>query len=193
MDAVTRQCLACRKKDIKSGMMRIVRGAGGTAEFDPAQSREGRGAYLCANAECLAAARKRRLIGLEFGIPDPQDVYTELAKILSGPWDSSAETMIGFAVRSRRCVLGTTAVVHAFQRKRIRLLVLSDDAGSSTRNKMGGLAEGNGIPIAVFRGRRSLEAVTGKANCQVLGVLDGNFARKILESMKRGEARGIGE
>jgi uncharacterized protein len=193
MDAVMRQCMACRKRDIKGNMLRIVRGAGNSVDFDPTQRREGRGAYLCANADCLANARSRHLIGAVFGIPDPPGVYLELAKILTESGDLSAESLIGFAVRSRRCVLGATAVTQAFQRNRIRLLVLSDDAGSTTRHKMEGLAEGKDIPVAIFKGRRSLEAVTGKANCRVLGVLDGNFARKIQESLKRGEVRGIGE
>jgi predicted RNA-binding protein YlxR (DUF448 family)/ribosomal protein L7Ae-like RNA K-turn-binding protein len=193
MDAVMRQCLACRKRDIKGNMMRIVQGEGKSVDFDPTQRQEGRGAYLCANADCLAKARSRHLIGAEFGIPDPPGVYLELAKILSESGDLSVESLIGFAVRSRRCVLGTTAATQAFHRNKIRLLVLSADAGSSTRHKMEGLAEGKGIPVAIFKGSRQLEAVTGKANCQVLGVLDGNFARKIQESLKRGEVRGIGE
>jgi uncharacterized protein len=187
MEDVIRQCMACRKRDIKKNLMRIVRIPGGTVEFDPAQDKQGRGAYLCANPECLTRAKSRHLIGAEFELPDPAAVYLELAETLAAVLakgdSSSAETLIRFAVRSRRCVLGTTAVQQAFQRNRIRLLVLSEDAGPSTRTKMEGLAAGKGIPVSVFSGPRSLEEVTGRANCRVLGVLDGNFARKIRESL----------
>ena len=183
MEPVIRQCLACRKKDEKRNLMRIVR-IGGVIQFDPEQKKEGRGAYFCANPECLTKAKSRHLIGTEFGLPDPPDVYIELAETLLIGKGSSVEALIGFAVRSRRCVMGTTAVEQAFERNRIRLLVLSENAGPSTRTKMEGLAEGRGIPVFIFRGPRSLEALTGKANCQVLGILDGNFARKIREALK---------
>jgi predicted RNA-binding protein YlxR (DUF448 family)/ribosomal protein L7Ae-like RNA K-turn-binding protein len=184
MDDVIRQCMACRKKDEKRNLMRIVRMPGGVIEFDPEQRKEGRGAYLCANPECLTKAKSRHLIGEEFGLPDPSDVYIELAETLLIGKGSSVEAFIGFAVRSRRCVMGTTAVEQAFERNRIRLLVLSENAGPSTRTKMEGLAEGKDIPVSIYRGSRTLEALTGKANCQVLGILDGNFARKIQEALK---------
>jgi ribosomal protein L7Ae-like RNA K-turn-binding protein len=68
---------------------------------------------------------------------------------------------------------------------------MAENVGPSTRKKMEGLAEGKGIPVSEFRGRRPLEAVTGKVNCRVLGVLDGNFARKILEALKNERTCGI--
>jgi predicted RNA-binding protein YlxR (DUF448 family)/ribosomal protein L7Ae-like RNA K-turn-binding protein len=191
MEAILRQCMACRKRDIKGNLMRIVRMPGGAIEFDPEQRKEGRGAYLCANPECLTKAKSRHLIGEEFGVPDPADVYIELAEMLLAGKGSSAEALIGFAVRSRRAVLGTTAVEQAFERNRIRLLVLSENAGQSTRTKMEGVAEGKGIPVSIYRGSRPLEDVTGKANCQVLGVLDGNFARKIQEALKNERNKNI--
>jgi uncharacterized protein len=193
MDEITRQCMVCRKNDQKGNLLRIVRMPGGVIKFDPEQKMEGRGAYICANPECLTKAKSRHLIGEVFSLPDPQGVYIELAETLLTGRESSAEALIGFAVRSRRAVLGTTAVEQAFERNRIRLLVLSENAGQSTRTKMEGVAGDKGIPVCIYRGSRPLEAITGKANCQVLGVLDGNFARKIQELLKRGEARGIGE
>jgi uncharacterized protein len=192
MDPVVRQCMACRKNDEKKNLMRIVRIPGGAIEFDPAQRKEGRGAYLCAKAECLTKAKSRHLIGEEFGLPDPPDVYVELAKTLLIGKGSSAEALIGFAVRSRRCVMGTTAVEQAFERNRIRLLILSENAGPSTRMKMEGLAEGKTVPVTIFRGPRPLEALTGKANCQVLGILDGNFARKIQQALNERIGGGDG-
>jgi len=191
MDDVTRQCMACRKKDLKRNLMRIVRMSGGTIEFDPEQKKEGRGAYICADPECLTKAKSRRLFGEEFGLPDPADVYIELAETLLAGKGSSVDALIGFAVRSRRAVLGTTAVEQAFDRNRIRLLVLSENAGQSTRTKMEGVAEVKGIPVSIYRGSRPLEELTGKANCQVLGVLDGNFARKIQEALKNDRTQDI--
>jgi len=184
MGAVIRQCLACRKKDNKGNLFRIVRIPGGAVEFDPAQRKQGRGAYLCAKPECLILARSKRLIGVEFGVSDPAGVYIELAETLSKGPDPSVESLIGFAVRSRRCVLGTTAVEQSFQRNRIRLLVLSENAGQSTRMKMQGMAEAKGVPVSIFGGPRPLESLTGKVNCQVIGILDSHFARKIQETLE---------
>ena len=191
MDTVIRQCMACRKKDIKGNLLRIVRIPGGAIEFDPAQRKPGRGAYLCENPECLTRARSKRLIGAIFGVCDPAGVYLEMAETLAKGKESPAEALIGLALRSRKCLVGTTAVERAFQRNRIQLLVLSENAGQSTRNKMEGMAGKRGVPVSVFRGRRPLEAVTGRANCQVLGVADNGFARKIREALEGERACGI--
>ncbi len=53
-----RTCIGCRRRRPKSELLRLVR-AGGQAGFDQSGRREGRGAYLCPEYECLEAATKR--------------------------------------------------------------------------------------------------------------------------------------
>lgn len=56
----TRTCAACRSKDGKWSLVRVVRlpDAGGVV-LDPTGKRAGRGAYLCASDTCLTLAFKK--------------------------------------------------------------------------------------------------------------------------------------
>ena len=51
-----RMCVACRERDAKRGLYRIVRTPEGWVEPDPTGRRNGRGAYLCDRASCWEKA-----------------------------------------------------------------------------------------------------------------------------------------
>jgi uncharacterized protein len=49
-------CAACRERDAKRTLYRIVRTPEGAVEPDPTGRRNGRGAYLCSRAACWQKA-----------------------------------------------------------------------------------------------------------------------------------------
>ncbi len=51
-----RTCVACRDKDAKRTLVRLVRTTDGTVEIDPTGKRNGRGAYLCTQRSCWEKA-----------------------------------------------------------------------------------------------------------------------------------------
>jgi uncharacterized protein len=51
-----RMCVACREREAKRGLYRIVRTPEGTIEPDPTGRRNGRGAYVCGRASCWEKA-----------------------------------------------------------------------------------------------------------------------------------------
>ncbi|WP_434511649.1 RNase P modulator RnpM [Desulfitobacterium sp. AusDCA] len=53
-----RMCLGCQEMKPKKELVRIVRTPEGTVELDPTGKRNGRGAYICPQVECLKAAVK---------------------------------------------------------------------------------------------------------------------------------------
>lgn len=57
-----RTCTACRRKQAKRGLIRIVRTVDGQVEVDPTGRRPGRGAYLCPDPACWENALKRKLL-----------------------------------------------------------------------------------------------------------------------------------
>ena len=54
-----RMCIACRKMCEQKSLIRIVN-ENGTAVLDIEKQRFGRGAYICADAECIKKAQKRK-------------------------------------------------------------------------------------------------------------------------------------
>ena len=51
-----RMCVACRERDAKRGLVRIVRTPEGPVALDPTGKRNGRGAYLCHLPACWERA-----------------------------------------------------------------------------------------------------------------------------------------
>lgn len=58
-----RTCIACRDKDAKRTLTRIVRATDGAVEVDPTGKRNGRGAYLCSQPSCWHRALSTPLLG----------------------------------------------------------------------------------------------------------------------------------
>jgi predicted RNA-binding protein YlxR (DUF448 family) len=57
-----RTCVACRRVEGKRQLVRVVRTPGGTVEVDPTGRKNGRGAYVHAEASCWDAALKRKAL-----------------------------------------------------------------------------------------------------------------------------------
>ena len=74
-----RQCLGCREAKPKKELIRVVRSPEGEISLDFKGKASGRGAYICANAECLNKARRIKALerALEHGIED--EVFYRLA------------------------------------------------------------------------------------------------------------------
>ena len=58
-----RQCVGCLEMRSKKEMMRVLKTEDGSIVLDMTGKKNGRGAYLCRQAECLKRARKSK--GLE--------------------------------------------------------------------------------------------------------------------------------
>ena len=74
-----RMCVGCREMKPKKELLRIVRSPEGEISVDHTGKVSGRGAYVCANAECLNKARRIKALerALEHGIED--EVFYRLA------------------------------------------------------------------------------------------------------------------
>ena len=72
-----RRCVACRASKLQDKMLRVVR-IDGEYVIDRIQKLDGRGAYVCKNADCLALAIKKRLFNRAFKANIPEDLYNQL-------------------------------------------------------------------------------------------------------------------
>lgn len=57
-----RKCIACNESKAKKELLRIVVDQSGDKSFDETGRCNGRGAYLCRNAECIKKAFKQKKI-----------------------------------------------------------------------------------------------------------------------------------
>ena len=75
-----RQCIGCGEMKAKKEMIRVIKTTEGAIMLDATGRKNGRGAYVCPNCECLQKAVKSKGLERSFKMPIPKDVYEMLAK-----------------------------------------------------------------------------------------------------------------
>lgn len=75
-----RQCVGCGEMKSKKEMMRVLRNEEGAIVLDMTGRKNGRGAYLCMDRECLGRARKNKGLERSFKMSIPQEIYENLEK-----------------------------------------------------------------------------------------------------------------
>jgi predicted RNA-binding protein YlxR (DUF448 family) len=78
-----RMCIGCREMHPKPELIKIV-SKNGIAEVDAAGKKDGRGAYLCKNFQCIETARKKKALSRHFKMPVPDSLYDEVEELLDG-------------------------------------------------------------------------------------------------------------
>lgn len=78
-----RKCTGCQEMKSKKELIRIVRNDEGEFSLDSTGKKQGRGAYICPNIQCLEKAQKSKGLERSFKTSVPQDVYEELKRELA--------------------------------------------------------------------------------------------------------------
>ncbi len=77
-----RSCIGCGLKKDKSELLRIVRSPEGVFSLDPSGRKNGRGAYICMNPDCLEKAEKRKALQRSFKAEVDSQIYRQLREEL---------------------------------------------------------------------------------------------------------------
>ncbi len=72
-----RMCLACRERKPKKEMIRIVKSERGI-HLDFSGKEQGRGAYLCNDANCMNKVLRYKLVNKAFSCDAGSEVYKQL-------------------------------------------------------------------------------------------------------------------
>ncbi|MDE5696112.1 MAG: YlxR family protein [Lachnospiraceae bacterium] len=75
-----RQCIGCGEMKSKKEMLRVLRTEDQGIVLDTTGRKNGRGAYICPNPECMERARKSRGLDRAFRMPVPDEIYDSLTK-----------------------------------------------------------------------------------------------------------------
>ena len=73
-----RLCIGCGEMKSKKELMRILHTPEDTFVLDVTGKKNGRGAYMCKNGECLKKAIKSKGLERSFKMSIPKDVYAAL-------------------------------------------------------------------------------------------------------------------
>ena len=77
-----RRCLGCFESKPKNELCRVVKTADDEIILDKTGKKNGRGAYICCNKECLEKAIKAKRLEKEFDVKISENIYTELRNMM---------------------------------------------------------------------------------------------------------------
>lgn len=78
-----RKCVGCNEMKDKKDLFRIVRSPEGEISLDLTGKKNGRGAYVCPNPECITKAVKEERLERALEKAVSQDVYQQLLEDLA--------------------------------------------------------------------------------------------------------------
>lgn len=79
-----RRCVACNEQKEKNNLLRIVRTPEGNIEIDQTGKKNGRGAYICKNIDCLNKVIKSKRLEKNLDISIDSDFYEEIRRTIVG-------------------------------------------------------------------------------------------------------------
>ena len=77
-----RRCIACNEQKEKNELLRIVRTPEQNIEVDLTGKKNGRGAYICKNEECLKRLVKSKRLENIFEVKITPEFYEELRGVI---------------------------------------------------------------------------------------------------------------
>ena len=81
-----RTCIACKQSKPKKELVRIVK-SGENISLDLTGRANGRGAYVCNDAECIKKLNKQKLLNKVFSMQVEQSVYDKILEDFVGKQD----------------------------------------------------------------------------------------------------------
>lgn len=93
-------------------------------------------------------------------------------------------------MRSGNLVFGTDSCIDMIERKKIKLVIVAQDAADRTKKNFQMLCESNSVPIQIFGIKDEISKAIGKENKVVIGIKNKNFADEIAKLINGGEIIG---
>lgn len=97
--------------------------------------------------------------------------------------------MLGLASKARKITFGFDSTLQEIQRKKVKLVIIAEDASERTKNKFLQTTNVAKIPIIIHGKIEELSKAIGKQNKAIIGVKESNIATEI-EKIYRGDVNG---
>lgn len=92
-------------------------------------------------------------------------------------------TYFGFCIKSGNLVSGYDTCLNLIKRKKIQLIIITEDASGKTRSRFEGLCETAGIPLYIVESSEYMADLTGIEDRNIFGVMDKNLANAIAKEI----------
>ena len=79
-----RMCIACRQMQDKKDLLRVVKDKENGISIDFTGKKNGRGAYICKNEDCLKKCIKQKSFNKAFKMNINEEIYSQLQEAILG-------------------------------------------------------------------------------------------------------------
>lgn len=98
--------------------------------------------------------------------------------------------LIGLAMKAGKVAFGADSVEESIEKRKVKLIIVSEDSSERTKNKFTKLCEKYNLPIIVDGNIDELSKTIGKNNKAIIGIKDINFANSIQKKYNGGDIIG---
>lgn len=104
--------------------------------------------------------------------------------------DSKVLGLIGLAMKAGKVCFGADSVEENILKKKVKLVIISNDSSERTKSKFIEICNKNNIPVIIDGEIDILSKTIGKNNKAILGIKDVNFADLIQKKYNGGDVIG---
>ncbi len=170
----------------QSRLIRFVRSPEGVITADLKGRLPGRGAYLCLNRDCIAAALARKQFDRAFRKPCRPTTVAQVAGEIAGESLAHLVGLLGMARKSARFLAGSSAVLEALSRPRaLAVVILARDISPQIGDKVRHKAAVQQVLTTELLDKEELGRILGRAERSVVGLPDGKLAEAFKEELLR--------
>lgn len=98
--------------------------------------------------------------------------------------------LIGLAMKAGKVSFGADSVEENIIKKKIKLVILSEDSSERTKNKFIEICKKYNVPVIIDGDIETLSKTIGKSNKAIIGIKDINFAESIQKKYSGGDVIG---
>lgn len=98
--------------------------------------------------------------------------------------------LLGLATKAGKTVFGTESSKEAIEKKKVKLLIVANDASDRTKTNFEELCSKYEVPIKIVLTIDEISKSIGKNNKAIVGIKDINFSEQILKIINGGEIIG---
>ena len=98
--------------------------------------------------------------------------------------------LIGLAMKAGKIAFGADSVEESILKRKVTLVIVSEESSESTKSKFIKLCQNYNIPIIIDGNIDDLSKTIGKSNKAVIGIKDINFANSIQKKYDGGDIIG---
>ena len=98
--------------------------------------------------------------------------------------------LIGLSARARKISYGADSVEIQLKKKKVKLIIVAEDASDRTKNKFIKLSNEYNVPIIILGKIDEISKTIGKSNKAIIGIKEENISKEIQKINNGGEVIG---